>query len=361
MSTSALFQPTQVGDLKLDHRIVLAPLTRNRANSEHVHGDMAVEYYSQRASVKGTLLIAEAVPQAGGRPNVPGIWSEEQINAWKRITDAVHEKGSFIFAQLRAYGRSADPKELAKEDPPFPLVSASDIPLSGNSTPRPLTLPEIRTYIDWYTNAALNAIQAGFDGVELHGANGYLIDQFTSDASNRRTDEYGGSVENRCRFALEILDSVTGAIGEKRTAIRLSPWSTFQEMRMKEPKPTFQYLVSQLKDRYSSLAYLHVIESGIHGAAGGAALQAEVNSIFLDDFVSAGGYTRQSAIETAETKGDLIAFGRPFIGNPDLPLRLRKDLPLIVADRNCYYAYEDPHGYIDFPFAEVDSKSEGNN
>ncbi|THG93659.1 hypothetical protein EW026_g7635 [Hermanssonia centrifuga] len=138
MSTSALFQPTQVGDLKLDHRIVLAPLTRNRANSEHVHGDMAVEYYSQRASVKGTLLIAEAitiVPQAGGRPNVPGIWSEEQINAWKRITDAVHEKGSFIFAQLRAYGRSADPKELAKEDPTYSLVSTLDVPLAGNSAP----------------------------------------------------------------------------------------------------------------------------------------------------------------------------------------------------------------------------------
>jgi len=362
MPESSLFEPVKLGDVELKHRVVLAPLTRNRANAQHVHGDLAVEYYSQRASVPGTLLISEAItiaPEAGGRPHVPGIWSDERIDAWKKVTTAVHAKGSFIFAQLRAYGRSADPNQLKKEGLLPELVSSSDIPLQGNQAPRPLSIDEIHKYIGLFTQAALNAIQAGFDGVELHGANGYLIDQFTSAACNKRNDEYGGSAENRCRFALEIVSSVAQAVGEKRTAFRLSPWGTSQEMRMEDPliMATFEYLVGQFVQRHPDLAYLHLVEPVVAGNSDRERSSRESNDFIREIWsprriISAGGYTREHAMEIADTKGDLIAFGRAFIGNPDLPIRLQKNLPLTEASKSTFYAYETPQGYTDFPTYE---------
>ncbi|KAI0698175.1 NADH:flavin oxidoreductase/NADH oxidase [Cerioporus squamosus] len=361
-----LFQPVQVGDATLNHRVVLAPLTRIRANKKHVHTDLAVTYYAQRASVPGTLLVAEATliaPYAGHfSPHAPGVYDEEQTAAWKRIADAVHAKGSYLYMQIWALGRAAVPAVLKAENLEFPYVSASDIPLSTRPSqtevPRALTIPEIKQYVEAFAQAARNAVHgAGCDGVEIHAAHGYLIDQFTQDLSNKRTDEYGGSVENRCRFALEVIDAVVAAIGAKKTAFRVSPWSTFQDMRMEDPVPTFTYLVSKALERHPDLAYLSVVEPGVAGASDIEARSGESNDflrkIWLPrPFMSAGRYTRESAIKRAEETGELIAFGRRFISNPDLPLRLRKNIPLTPWERAVYAVPEDPHGYIDYPFAE---------
>jgi len=227
-----LFTPIQVGHMNISHRIVLAPLTRFRAHSTHVLGPHAVTYYAQRASVPGTFLISEATiisQAAGGMDFIPGIYTQEQVEGWKRVTDAVHEKGSFMFCQLWALGRAARPDTLAKENY-SPLVSASPIPLSTNPTavPHALTEPEIKSYITSFVAGARNAIAAGFDGVEIHGANGYLIDQFLQEVSNTREDGWGGSIEKRARFAIEIVDAIVKEVGAERVGIRLSPWSPYQ-------------------------------------------------------------------------------------------------------------------------------------
>ncbi|KAJ7689330.1 NADH:flavin oxidoreductase/NADH oxidase [Mycena rosella] len=358
-SPPSLFQATQLGDIQLKHRIQHVPLP-------HVQ-----EYYAQRASVPGTLLITEATfiaPRAGGFDNVPGIWSEEQIAAWKQITDAVHAKGSFIYLQLWALGRAARPSDLKAEDPSFPYVSASDIPLRDRPgteiRPRPLSLAEIREYPKLYATAASNAVhKAGFDGVEIHSANGYLLDQFLQDVSNVRTDQYGGSPENRSRFSLEVLDAVVAAVGPKKTGIRISPWNSFQDMGMKDPKPTFAYLVSQMLERHPDLAYIHLVEPRVDATTTRAVIPEGWSNDFLRDiwvspgsarrFISAGGYTRALAFEFADTKDDLIAFGRQFISNPDLPYRVLHDIPFNEYDRKRFYApgSSDPKGFTDYPFA----------
>ncbi|KAI0673191.1 NADH:flavin oxidoreductase/NADH oxidase [Trametes maxima] len=357
-----LFQPTQVGNLTLGHRVVLAPLTRCRANKNGVHSAMAVEYYAQRASFPGTLLITEATCVASfarGRIHAPGIYTDEQVAAWKPIADAIHAKGSFAFMQIWAMGRSARVEDVRKDDPDFAYVSASDIPLTGREeTPRPLTKAEIKEYAAAFAQAAKRAIDdAGFDGVEIHAAHGYLVDQFLQEMSNKRTDEYGGSVENRCRFALEIVDAVSRAVGQERTAIRISPWSDFQDMRMPDPVPTFEYLVSRLVADHPDLAFLHVVEPGVSGSSDMVPQSGESNEFirklwYPRPLVSAGGYTRERALQVAEESGQLVAFGRMFVSNPDLPLRLLKDIPLTPWDRSVFYIPEEPHGYIDYPFAK---------
>ncbi|KAI0742950.1 NADH:flavin oxidoreductase/NADH oxidase [Daedaleopsis nitida] len=368
-ASSALFQPMQVGDMMLAHRVVYAPCTRVRANNQGVHADLAVEHYAQRASVPGTLLISEATyisrAAEGWSAHVPGVWKDEQVAAWKRVADAVHAKGSFIYIQLWALGRAARPAQIREEDPDFAYVSASDVPLTGREdVPRPLTTTEIKEYVAAYAEAARKAVhEAGCDGVEIHGAHGYLIDQFLQDLSNKRMDEYGGSIENRCRFALEVVDAVCQAVGEQKTAIRISPWSTFQDMRMVDPIPTFTYLVSRLATAHPNLGFLHVVEPGL---AGGSDIEPQpgesnefIRKIWLPrPLVSAGGYSREKALRVAEETGQLIAFGRAFISNPDLPLRLQKNIPLQEWDRAVFYVPEDPHGYIDYPFADLtDSRS----
>ena len=249
-STSALFSPIRVGNINLQHHIVLAPLTRVRAHADHVPSPQAPAYYSQRGSAPGTLLVTEATfisQKAGGYDNVPGIYTDAHVEGWKKahciflsdywmradlrpglqVTEAVHEKGSFVFLQLWALGRAAQTEVLAKENN-SPYVSASPIPLPGKpDIPRALTTEEIKEYVATYVAAAQNAIRAGFDGVEIHGANGYLIDQFLQDVTNQRTDEYGGSIENRARFALEVTDAVVEAVGAERTGFRISPWGEF--------------------------------------------------------------------------------------------------------------------------------------
>ena len=230
-----------------------------------------------------------------------------------QVVDKVHANGSYIFLQLAALGRGTDPDQLKAENPNFDFVGPSEIPVSPDkATPRALTVDEIETYVQWYADAANKAInKAGFDGVELHFANGYLPDQFIQDMSNQRSDEYGGSIENRARFPLEIIKAVSNAVGQDRVGFRISPWSTWQSMRMEDPKPTFSYLVSRAKENFPDLAYLHVTEN-----EEGIESNQFLRKIWGDKvFIAAGGYTPQSAVETVNTDGGLIAFGRHYIAN----------------------------------------------
>ncbi|KAH9854306.1 NADH:flavin oxidoreductase/NADH oxidase [Lenzites betulinus] len=353
-----LFQPVQVGDITLDHRVVLAPLTRLRANDKHVHGDIAVQYYEQRASVPGTLLITEATyiaPWAGSiSAHIPGIWSDDQVAAWKRVADAVHAKGSYIFMQIWAIGRAADPRELEKEGG-YPYIAPSAIPLAGSEVaPRAMTAEEIQQHIDGFVTAAKNAVfRAGFDGVEVHSAHGYMLDQFLQDSTNKRTDDYGGSVDNKARFPLAVIDAVTKAVGEKRTAVRISPWSAWNDLSVADQIPTFTHLVSRLAQDHPNLAYLSIVEPGLSAGEDKEIEEGETNDFIRKlwlprTLISAGRYTRESAIQQVENTGELIAFGRRFLSNPDLPFRLRNNLPLTQWSRDVYYVPEDPHGYVDY-------------
>ncbi|KAL0573576.1 hypothetical protein V5O48_008372, partial [Marasmius crinis-equi] len=337
--TSKLFQPIRIGDIQLSHRVVLAPLTRLRADAKHIPlVPLVKEYYSQRATEPGTLLISEGTviqQRAGGYANVPGLWLDEQIDAWKEIVEAVHEKKSYIFLQLWAFGRAADPDVLHSEDPSYPYISASDIPmLSGTpsqaqSTPRPLTLEEIKEYMEYYATAAKNAVhKAGFDGVEIHGANGYLIEQFLKESSNSRTDSYGGSPENRARFALEVVDAVVDAVGPGKTGLRLSPWNTGFDIGAQDPIPTYSYLVKELKKAHPTLAYIHVVDPRVDGITDienvGNRSNEFIREIWTEGtdneingrrLISAGNFDLETGTKLADTKGDLVAYGRRFISN----------------------------------------------
>ncbi|KAH9009990.1 NADH:flavin oxidoreductase/NADH oxidase [Lactarius hengduanensis] len=359
-SVSSLFQPLRVGTVDLQHRVVMAPLTRLRANKDRVHGELAKTYYTQRSSVPGTLIISEATiiaPQAAGYPNVPGIWSDAQVAAWKSITDAVHANGSYIFLQLWAPGRAAIPAIL-KQEGDFDLVAPSPIPIENN-VPRELTVAEINEYVQLYSKAASNAIKAGFDGVEIHAANGYLPDQFLQTVSNERTDEYGGSLENRVRFPLEVVNAIVAAVGAERTAIRLSPWSQFQDMGMKDPLPTFTTFIERIRDEHPNLAYIHVIEPRMNNFTAADVTdenRAHSNEVLRKvwgdrPYIAAGGMDRATAIDTVSKYGGLVAFGRHFIANPDLPLRLKEGVPLTGYNRDTFYVAESAAGYIDYPFA----------
>ncbi|KAL4897834.1 NADPH dehydrogenase [Aspergillus ambiguus] len=354
-----LTSPIRIGDVNLQHRVVLAPLTRIRADDDHVPLNMARDYYAQRASVPGTLLISEGTfitPRAGGMDNVPGIWNEAQITQWRTITDAVHERGSYIYCQLWALGRAAKPQVLTKDG--YGVVSSGDIPIDASGpTPKPLTDEEILEWIGDYARAAQNAIDAGFDGVEIHGANGYLCDQFLQDTCNNRSDRWGGSVPNRSRFGVEVAKAVSAKIGPQRTGYRISPWSPFQGMRMKDLQPQFTHIVQELGRL--GLAYVHVVQPRISGAT---TIEAAVeDGAFLFEalgpdtvMILAGGFTRESA-EKAIQEHDppnrvAIAFGRHFLSNPDLPFRLAEDLPLNPYQRSTFYIPKSSVGYTDYPF-----------
>ncbi|VDB93771.1 unnamed protein product [Peniophora sp. CBMAI 1063] len=350
---SALFKPLKVGNLDLQHRVVLAPMTRFRASDDHVNPDLTTEYYAQRASTPGTLLITEATviaPQAGGMPKVPGIWNEQQIAAWKKVADAVHTQQSFVFLQLWSMGRPANVAALQKEGS-YEVVGPSAIPISdSHPVPRPLTVDEIKDYVNLYTQAAKNAINAGFDGVEIQCANGYLLDQFLQTNSNARTDEYGGSIENRLRFLSEILKSVTDAIGLERTGIRISPWSSFWGMRMPDPVPTFSALAQHLVEHYPHLAYLHVIEPRVLGSED-IPVSDESNDFIRKiwaprPIILAGGFNRELAVNAADSSGEtvLVAMGRYFTSNPDLPQRWLKKVPLTPYER-ATFASSGPQVY----------------
>jgi len=373
MSSSKLFEPLKIGSMTLQHRMVLAPLTRFRAGDDHVHQPIAEEYYAQRGSVPGTLLITEATfisPRASGYSNVPGLWSPAQLAAWKKITDAVHAKGSYIFVQLWALGRTADPAVKEKEGT-GPIESSSAIPLIPDSrsnaasegtadlpTPHVLTEEEIHQYIADYASAAKSAVDvAGFDGVEIHGANGYLIDQFTQDTVNQRTDQWGGSIENRSRFGLEVAKAVVAAIGAERTGIRLSPFSTFQGMRMADPIPQFSHLVKGLKEL--QLTYLHLVEARIAGNTESSSKDslAPLTDIWgtTSPILLAGGFKAATAKTTVDEeyadKDVAIVFGRLWVSNPDLPFRVKRGIELTQYDREDFYRVKEARGYTDLPFS----------
>ncbi|KAK7510571.1 uncharacterized protein IWZ02DRAFT_463841 [Phyllosticta citriasiana] len=372
-----LFAPLKVGSTQLDHRVAMAPLTRFRATSDNVPTDVMTQYYAQRAVVPGTLLISEATfisARAGGYANIPGLWTEQQLAGWKKVTDAVHAKGSKIYVQLWNLGRAAwpDPEgsggAVKNEEFDFKnnFVSASDVSMAkGLPAPRPMTEEEIWTTIDDYATAAKNAVEkGGFDGVEIHGAHGYLIDQFTQDVCNKRTDQWGGSIENRARFAVEVSRAVAKAVGAERTGIRLSPWSNFQGMRMSDPIPQFSYLIDQL--RALDLAFLHLVEPRVAGVIDrdpqNESLDFALQSWGRDKPVFiAGGFTTELAIKAVEEKYKdhdvAVVFGRRFISTPDLVYRVKKGIPFNDYDRFTFYisqkAGDKPEpGYIDYPYSD---------
>ena len=363
MSTPpSLFTPLNLGRVQLSSRLAMAPLTRVRADDAHVHTQLAVEYYAQRASVPGTLLITEATfiaPRASGIANVPGIYNSAQVAAWKKVTNAVHGKGSFIFCQLWALGRAATPDIVRREAGESSFVSSGNVPIqAGTEAPRPLEEEGIWAFVQDYAHAAKLAIDAGFDGVEIHGANGYLIDQFTQDVCNNREDAWGGTVEKRARFGLEVTKAVVNAVGADRTGIRLSPFSTFQAMKMARPVEQFSYLVRELKEL--KLAYLHLVESRISGNADIEATE-KVEPLMdiwgkTSPILLAGGFQPDSAkraVEEEYAKHDVvIVFGRHFISNPDLPFRVQKGIPFTEYDRTTFYKRGSPEGYTDYPFSK---------
>ncbi|KAG2211147.1 hypothetical protein INT47_006266 [Mucor saturninus] len=359
MKTSAIFSPIQLGDNLLRHRVVMAPLTRFRASADAVPSDLQVEYYQQRCS-KGGLIIAEATfidRLAGGLPHVPGIYNQAQIEGWQKVTTAVHAKEGIIFLQLWHLGRTGS-KDLNPDGEQ--TVSASSIASDGKTflgagfeTPRALETEEIGAIVEQYRSAAVNAIEAGFDGVEIHGGSGYLLDQFINSNSNVRTDIYGGSIENRCRIVFDVLDAIVGALGAERVAIRFSPGGDFQDMHDATPVETWSYLTSEIQKRYPRLGYLHFIEVCanffIDTDVPAADSIEPYRKIWKGPLVMASGFstTHQHAIELAERTGNLIAFGRAFIANPDLPERLSNGWELEKHDRDTFYS-SGSKGYTDY-------------
>ncbi|OBT55811.1 hypothetical protein VE04_03254 [Pseudogymnoascus sp. 24MN13] len=343
-----LSSPMRIGNSELKHRVVMAPLTRYRADENHVPLEMVVEYYAQRASVPGTLIITEATfiaPEAGGFSCAPGIYNDAQVQAWQKVTQAVHAQGSFIYCQLWALGRAAKADILNAEG--YKVVSSSNIAMAKDAAvPEPLDEDSIQAFIGYYASAARRAIEAGFDGVEIHGANGYLVDQFLQDKCNNRTDGWGGSIEKRARFGIEVAAAVSVAIGSQRVGYRVSPYSPFQGMKMDDPVPQFSYLATALKKL--DIAYLHVVESRIQARATSRVPNSD-NAIIL-----AGGFTSESASEAISKHIDkkiAIAFGRNFLANPDLPFRIAEKLKLNSYNRATFYVEQSPIGYTDYPFS----------
>ena len=358
---STLFSPVKIGPYQLSHRVVMAPLTRMRSDPGDIPSDLMVEYYSQRAS-KGGLIISEATPvsiRGYGYAGAPGIYSDGQIKGWRRVTDAVHARGGRIFLQLWHVGRQSHTDLQPNGEPPvapsaiaaegYAYTKQGEVPFS---MPRALAPEEIPGIVEEFRAGAERALRAGFDGVEIHGANGYLPDQFLQDGTNKRTDEYGGPIENRARFLLEITQAAISVWGADRVGVRIAPSGTYGSMSDSNPAATFGYVVIEL-DRLG-IAYLHVVEPRIKGideiAKGQAPIAAQhLRQKFNRTLIAAGGFTGESAAAIiAVGDAELVAFGRHFISNPDLPERLRRNLPLNRYDRSTFYG-GDGRGYIDYP------------
>ena len=362
---SKLFSPVRVGPYALSHRVVMAPLTRMRSEPGDVPGALMVKYYCQRAS-EGGLIVTEATPvsrQGYGYAAAPGIYSDAQIAGWRRVTDAVHAKGGLIFLQLWHVGRQSHPDLQPGGAAP---VAPSAIRAEGYAytakgevaftTPRALELGEIAAIVEEFRAGAERALKAGFDGVEIHGANGYLPDQFLQDGSNKRTDAYGGSIENRARFLIDVTKAAISVWGPHRVGVRISPSGTYGSMHDSDPETTFGYVAERLSEL--GIAYLHIVEPRIKGTE----LVKEnhppvaarlLRGKFKGTIIAAGGFTKETA-EAILNAGhaDLVAFGRYFIANPDLPERFRLNLPLNPYDRATFYG-GGARGYVDYPFHPV--------
>ncbi|HEY3901028.1 MAG TPA: alkene reductase [Chthoniobacter sp.] len=350
---SPLFTPLQAGAITLPNRVVMAPLTRRRAGATRTPNALMAEYYRQRASAG--LIISEATsvePMGVGYADTPGIWSDDQVRGWSLVTDAVHSAGGRIFLQLWHVGRISDPMFLDGRQP----VAPSAIAAKGNIslvrpekafvTPRALELHELPGIVDAYRRGAENALRAGFDGVEMHGANGYLLDQFLQDSTNHRTDEYGGPVENRARLLLEATDAAISVWGADRVGVHLAPRGEAHDMGDSNPAQTFGYVARELRRR--RIAFLCARES-----LGAGRLGPELKRAFGGVYIANEQFTRESAEQTVSAgEADAVAFGKLFIANPDLPERFAIDAPLNAPDPPTFYA-GDSRGYTDYPALET--------
>lgn len=362
-----LFAPIRLGAIALPNRIVMAPLTRSRAGEGNVPTDMNVEYYRQRASAGLIITEATQISQQGqGYAWTPGIHSEAQVAGWSRVARAVHEAGGRIVMQLWHVGRVSHP--VFQPGGALPVApTAMDVPGKtfivddeGNGqwadvpVPQELDIPGIAAIVSDYARAARNAIAAGMDGVEIHAANGYLIDQFINSNSNHRTDRYGGSIENRTRFLFEVVDAVVAAVGAERVGVRLTPMGRFMGMGDETPEKTFGHIAEQLSTR--ALAYLHIVEPSTLGIETDTdfdprwdAIVRHMRELYPRTIVLAGGYDRESAERAiASGRGDAVAFGKLFIANPDLPERFARHAPLNAPQGEFFFG-GDARGYLDYP------------
>lgn len=366
-----LFEHYQLKNLNLQNRIVMPPMTRSRSATGEVATDLMAVYYSQRASAG--LIVSEGTQisrQGQGYAWTPGIFTREQIEGWKKVTEAVHTNGGKIFAQLWHVGRVSHtslqengqspvaPSAISAEGVSVFLAKDGQEASSGagemvqHSAPRALTIPEIQQIIKDYAQAAKNAIEAGFDGVELHGANGYLIEQFIDSQTNLRTDEYGGSLENRLRFLKEVVTAVADAVGAERVGVRQAPLTTLMGAMDDNPEETYIAAAKILNE--IGIAYIHIAEADWDNApVMPVSFKEAYRSTFRGTLIYSGKYTKERAEEALE-KGwaDLIGFGRPFIANPDLPFRLERNLPLNEPDRTKFFGGAAA-GYTDYPFANA--------
>jgi N-ethylmaleimide reductase len=346
-----LLSPYQLGDLDLANRMVMAPMTRSRANAAGVPHPLAFTYYAQRASAGLIVTEATHVSPGGGQFHTPGLHTPDQIAAWQQVTRAVHAAGGKIFVQLWHTGRTSHPDLRNGQLPvgPSPIACDGDIRVSETLrkprvVPHPLTVDESKTIIAEFRTGAKNAIAAEFDGIELHGANGYLLDQFTRDGTNQRTDDYGGSIEKRARFGLEVAHAVSDAIGHGRVGYRISPNNPFNSMSDSNPVATFSYLAAQLNEL--ELAYLHVVDPADGGST---RITPVLRRIFRGTYIVSTGFDRATAAAAiAAGEADLVAFGVPFLANPDLPWRYLRGTSLNEPRRDTFYT-STGEGYIDYP------------
>jgi N-ethylmaleimide reductase len=357
-SAPTLFTPIRLGAVEAPNRLVMAPLTRMRAGLHRAPTPLMAEYYSQRASAGLIVTEATAVSQQGtGCPNTPGIYTDDQIAGWRRVTDAVHRSGGRIFLQLWHMGRISHPS--FQPGGALPVAPSAIAPRSGQAltetgmqpyvTPRALETAELPGIVSQYDGGARRAKIAGFDGVEIHNANGYLLDQFLRDGTNHRADGYGGSVANRARLTLEVTEAVTKIWGGGRVGIRFSPGGVFNDMRDSNPLATFSYVLRELNPFH--LAYAHLIVSTEDDVRHGAAPVPleELRQEFHDPLVAANGFNRETATRAlADGIADAVAFGRLFIANPDLPERFRSNSPLNTPDESTFYGGSEK-GYTDYP------------
>jgi N-ethylmaleimide reductase len=358
---SVVYSKTVLGLLTLQNHLVMSPLTRNRATG-NIPNALMLEYYAQRATAG--LIITEGTspsPDGLGYPRIPGVFSQDQVEGWKRITQAVHAKGAKMFLQLMHCGRIAHPLNLPKGArvlAPSAVAAAGEMytdaeGLQPHPVPQAMTAADIKATIAEFAQAARNAMAAGFDGVELHGANGYLLEQFIRPNSNQRTDSYGGSIENRARFVLEVCDAVIDAIGKDKVGIRLSPFGVFNDMPLyREMEADYTYLAHQLNTR--GLVYIHLVDHSPMGAPPVPdAMKATFRKFFSRTLILSGGYDAARAeSDLAAGKCDLIAVGRPFLANPDLVARWRTGAAVNAPDMTTFYT-PGPKGYTDYPALKV--------
>lgn len=357
---SILFEPGKLGDIDIKNRVLMAPLTRNRAYPDGTPHEMAVTYYAQRASAG--LIISEGaqiVPMAKGYINTPGIHNAKQIAAWKEITDAVHANGGKIVLQLWHVGRISHTSLLPEGSAPLaPSAIQAEAPTfteegpANVSAPRELSVAEIEAIVTEYADAAQASIEAGFDGVEVHGANGYLLNQFISTNTNDRTDAYGGSPEKRAKLLLDVVDAVSERIGRGRVGVRLSPTGTFNDIHDAEVSATYGYLFEEIGKR--DLAFLHVVEAfpGFEPSGPDKDLVQNLRAGYTGNYIANGGYDKDSAAEAVEKGVAAVSFGRMFISNPDLPERLRLGAELNPVDDDTLYG-GDEKGYTDYKALSV--------